>query len=194
MLAAKVAVVAPAGTVTDAGTEMTGLPLERLTTIPPLAAAPLRVTVHGSETAPDTLLFAHESELNAAGAVPVPLRVTTEVLPVVALLAMTSWPDAAPAVVALNCTVSTADCCGFNVRGKLAPDTEKPVPEIVAELTVTAEFPVDDSVTDCVIGVFSATLPKFRLDALTLNWAMEAFNCSTNACDALPAFAVSVTA
>lgn len=90
MLAVNVAVVAPAGTVTDAGTEMTGLPLERLTTTPPLAAAPLRVTVHGSETAPATLLLVHESALSAAGAVPLPLRVTTEVLPVVALLAMTS--------------------------------------------------------------------------------------------------------
>jgi hypothetical protein len=39
----------------------------------------------------------------------------------------------------------------------------KPVPVIVAEVTVTAEVPVDASVNDCVAVVFTVTLPKLRL-------------------------------
>ncbi len=50
----------------------------------------------------------------------------------------------------------------------MAPDIEKPVPDNVAEFTVTAAVPVEVSVTDCVAGVLSTTLPKARLVALTL--------------------------
>jgi hypothetical protein len=45
----------------------------------------------------------------------------------------------------------------------------KPAPLIDAELIVTGELPVDVSVIDCVVGEFSATLPKLRLAALTVN-------------------------
>jgi hypothetical protein len=38
---------------------------------------------------------------------------------------------------------------------------------IAAEFTVTGAVPVDVSVTDRVNGVFTVTLPKLRLDALT---------------------------
>jgi hypothetical protein len=58
---------------------------------------------------------------------------------------------------------------GLNVTGNVAPDIEKPVPDNVAEFTVTAAVPVDVSVNDCVAGVLSTTLPKARLVALTLN-------------------------
>jgi hypothetical protein len=59
------------------------------------------------------------------------------------------------------------DSFGFNVAGKLPPTRVKPVPAIVAELTVTGEVPVDVSVSDCVVAVFIAVLPKLRLEALT---------------------------
>jgi hypothetical protein len=45
----------------------------------------------------------------------------------------------------------------------------KPAPVIAAELTVTGDVPVDVSVNDCVVDVFTITLPKFRLAALTVN-------------------------
>ena len=45
----------------------------------------------------------------------------------------------------------------------------KPAPVIVAELTVTGAVPVDVSVRDCVVAVFTVTLPKLRLAALTVN-------------------------
>jgi hypothetical protein len=40
---------------------------------------------------------------------------------------------------------------------------------IAAEFTVTGEVPVDVSVNVCVDPVFTATLPKLRVVALTLN-------------------------
>jgi hypothetical protein len=40
---------------------------------------------------------------------------------------------------------------------------------IVAELTVTGAVPVEVSVNDCVVDVFTVTLPKLRLAALTVN-------------------------
>jgi hypothetical protein len=40
---------------------------------------------------------------------------------------------------------------------------------IVAELIVTGAVPVDVNVSDCVVAVFTVTLPKLRLAALTAN-------------------------
>jgi hypothetical protein len=45
---------------------------------------------------------------------------------------------------------------------------------------VTAALPVEDSVIDCVVAEFTATLPKLRLEVLRLNVGMEAFNCRAN--------------
>jgi hypothetical protein len=40
---------------------------------------------------------------------------------------------------------------------------------MAAELTVTGDVPVDVKVNDCVVAVFTVTLPKLRLVALTDN-------------------------
>ena len=40
---------------------------------------------------------------------------------------------------------------------------------IVAALIVTGDVPVDVNVSDCVVAVFTVTLPKLRLAALTVN-------------------------
>ena len=50
----------------------------------------------------------------------------------------------------------------------------KPAPVIAAELTVTGAVPVDVSVNDCVVAVFTVTLPKLRLAALTANCGLGA--------------------
>ena len=50
----------------------------------------------------------------------------------------------------------------------------KPTPVIVAELTVTGEVPVEVNVSDCVVAVFTVTLPKLKLAALTLNCGLGA--------------------
>jgi hypothetical protein len=83
---------------------------------------------------------------------------------------------------------------GFSVNGKLAPETEKPVPATVAALIVTAPVPEEDSVTDCVVAVLTLTLPNGRLDGLTLSVGTPAFNCSPKVLAALLALAVRVTA
>ena len=50
----------------------------------------------------------------------------------------------------------------------------KPVPVIAAEFTVTGDVPVDVSVNDCVVAVFTVTLPKLRLPGLTANCGFAA--------------------
>jgi hypothetical protein len=99
----------------------------------------------------------------------VPLKATNAVPPVDTSLLIVSCPVAAPVVVGLNCTCNVIDWVGFSVTGKLPPTIVKPVPVIAAEFTVKGEVPVDVSVNDCVVAVFTVTLPKLRLAALTVN-------------------------
>ena len=56
----------------------------------------------------------------------------------------------------------------------MAPETVKPVPATVVALTVTAAVPVEDRVRVCVAAVFTFTLPKDKLDELTLSVGTEA--------------------
>jgi hypothetical protein len=81
---------------------------------------------------------------------------------------------AVPAAVGRNCTCSVIDCVGFNVTGKLPPTIVKPVPVIAAELTVTGAVPVDVSVNDWVVAVFTVTLPKLKVAALIVNCGLGA--------------------
>ena len=67
----------------------------------------------------------------------------------------------------MNCTCSVSVCPGFRVVGKVTPTIVKPAPVIAAEFTVTADVPVELSVSVLVVAVFTVTLPKLRLAALT---------------------------
>ena len=80
------------------------------------------------------------------------------------------------------------------MRGKVAPETENPVPVTAAELTVTAALPVEESVTDCVDGVFRFTSPKATVVAFTLSVGTAALSCREKVWDVVPALAVRVTA
>ena len=93
-----------------------------------------------------------------------------------------------------NCTLTVADCVGFRVTGKVAPDIVKPVPLRVAELMVTGAVPVEVNVTGSVDAVFTVTFPNARLAALTVNVGTAAFSCSAKFLETLPALAVRVTA
>jgi hypothetical protein len=106
--------------------------------------------------------------------VPVPLRETTAELPVVELLVIVSCPVRAPVVVGSNWSCSVSVWFGFSVTGKLPPTMVKPAPVIAAELTVTGVVPVDVRVKDCVVAVFTVTLPKFTLPALIDNCGFAA--------------------
>jgi hypothetical protein len=59
-------------------------------------------------------------------------------------------------------------------------------------LMVNAAVPLEVSVTDCAVGVLRFALPKERLPALTVIAGTDAFSCSANEVEALPAPAVSV--
>ena len=50
----------------------------------------------------------------------------------------------------------------------------KPAPVITAEFTVTGDVPVDVKVNDCVVAVFTVTLPKLRVAALIANCGLSA--------------------
>ena len=109
-----------------------------------------------------------------AVAVPVPLRATAAVPPVVESLLMLSWPVTAPVAVGANWTCSARLWFGFSVAGKVPPTIVKPAPVIAAELTVTADVPEEVSVNVCAFAVFTVSLPKLRLEALTVNCGFAA--------------------
>jgi hypothetical protein len=113
-------------------------------------------------------------------------------VPLDELLVSVSWPLAAPAAVGSNWTVSVAVVFGLIVRGKLPPETVKPDPVIAAALTVTAALPVEDSVSVCVVGVFTFVLPKLSVVALSPRVPAVAPSCTAKVFDELPAVAVSV--
>jgi len=100
-VAEKLAVVAPADTVTEAGTVTALLLLASVTACPPVGAAELSVTVQLSVPAPvmDEL---EQVRLLRVGPRPVPVRLTVAVALVEELLEMVRAPVAAPAVVGSN--------------------------------------------------------------------------------------------
>jgi hypothetical protein len=50
----------------------------------------------------------------------------------------------------------------------------KPAAVIAAEVNVTGVVPDDVRISDCVVAVFTVTLPKLRLPALIVNWGFAA--------------------
>jgi hypothetical protein len=189
-VAVKLAVVAPAATVTLAGTVTAVLLLARLTLKPLLPAAAFKVTVQLSVPAPviDPLV-----QFNAvSAATPLPLRLITVDAPLEELLVRVNDPETAPATVGSNCTVSVAVEFGFRVSGKLAPETEKPDPATVAALMVKAPVPVEDRVTTCVVAVLALTLPNPILPALTPSVAVPVPSCSAKVLAVLLVLAVKV--
>lgn len=90
MFAVNVALLAAAGTITDAGTVTKLLLLPRLTLTPPMGAEPDKLTVHRSASDPVIEVLLHEIPLTVGATnVPVPLRPTVAVE---ALLAIVSCP------------------------------------------------------------------------------------------------------
>ena len=105
------ALVAPAGTVTEAGTETELLLLASATASPPEPAAPDSETEHASVTDPVKELLLQVSPLRAAatvGAAPVPESATVVVLPAAALLVIVRVPLTVPVAVGANATCSAA--------------------------------------------------------------------------------------
>jgi hypothetical protein len=105
---------------------------------------------------------------------PVPLNATVDVLVGVELLLTVSCPVAAPAALGRYWMVTDAVAPGLREIGKLPPTIEKPVPVTVTEETVTADVPVDVSVTDSVVEDPTVTVPKLKLVALRVSFGLVA--------------------
>jgi hypothetical protein len=107
-VAVKLALLASAGTVTVAGTATALLLLVRLTAKPPLAAAAFSVTVQLSVPAPVIAALVQVRLVKVVGvlaAIPVPLRPTTIVPLLEALLVIVNWPATVPVACGENCTL-----------------------------------------------------------------------------------------
>ena len=105
---------------------------------------------------------------------------------------MISCPVAAPAVTGSNTTSSVAVWPGVRMRGKLAPDNEKPVPVTVARLIVMGSAPDAVKVTDCVTAEFTGTLPNATFVALMPSPAAPAFSCKVQFAETPPPVAIRV--
>ena len=79
---------------------------------------------------------------------PVPVRLIVAVELEDESLLSVSLPSAVPEAVGLNWTLSVTTCFGLSVTGKLAPETVKPAPLMVAVVTCTGAVPVEARVTD----------------------------------------------
>jgi hypothetical protein len=106
-VAGKLALVAPAATVTEAGTVTAEEMLARFTSWPPVGAAALRVTVQVSVAAFVSEALAQLRLLGIACAIP--LRAMVEVAPVEESLVRMNFPLAAPALFGLNSMPIVAD-------------------------------------------------------------------------------------
>jgi hypothetical protein len=104
-VAVKLALVAPAATVTDAGTVTAELLLAKATVNPPAAAA-FRVTVQASVCAPVMEEVAQETAVSTG--TPVPLKAIVDVGLAEELLLMIRDPAIAPAAEGSNCTAIVA--------------------------------------------------------------------------------------
>lgn len=109
------------------------------------------------------------------------------------LLVTVSVPLAEPVAVGSNVSVTLSALPGLSVAGRFTAEAEKPLPDTVTAFTVTGAVPVEDSVTVCVVALFTTTAPNAMLLAFTLKVGVAAFNCNDTVRDVLPDPAVSVT-
>jgi hypothetical protein len=123
-LAENCALVAPAGTVTVAGTATALALLVRLTARPPLAAAAFNVTVQVSLADPVIDPLTHVNSVSIG--TPTPLNATEVELPFDALLAIVSSPLVEPDAVGSNWMVTVTLALAPTVIGMEPPPlTEK---------------------------------------------------------------------
>ena len=60
----------------------------------------------------------------------------------------------------------------------MIPDTENPAPVTVAPLRMSWAVPDDVTVSDCVVAVFSTSVPNVRVVALKVRPGTNAFSCN----------------
>lgn len=168
-LAVNLALVAPAGTVTDDGTVTALLLLDRPTPSPPDPAAADKLTVHASLPEPVIAPWLQVTALSAPEtACPVPLRLT-DAEPDEALSVRARLPVTAPDDVGSKLTDSVAVWPGFRVTGNPMPETLNPAPVTLAALIVSGTVPDEVSVSVSVAVLFTVTDPKLRVPELSVS-------------------------
>lgn len=90
-------------------------------------------------------------------------------------------------------TLSVAVWFVVSVRGRVTPETEKPVPLTVTAVTISGRAPVEVTVIVWVAGVFRLTSPKAMLLDSRLIVDTAAFNFRANVLEIEPALDDSVT-
>jgi hypothetical protein len=166
----KLALGAPAATVTGDGTETAVLLLERPTVRPPEPAAAFSDTVQESVPEPVIEPLVQVKPLSTPGpAVPVPVNEIVAFPDEVFVVRVTA-PLAEPVAVGSKPTVRVAFWPGCNVTGKLPPVRLNPAPVTAPALMVTAAVLEEVRVTVCgVASVSTVTEPKLRLPALRVS-------------------------
>lgn len=161
-LAENCALVAPAGTVTEAGTVTALSLLVRLTARPLLAAAAFNVTVQMSFADPVMDPFTHVSSVSIG--TPVPLKLTDVELPFDALLAIVSWPLADPDAEGPNWRVIVTLALAPTVIGTaLLWIIENDCPVRFKSEIETAADPLFVTVMTLLTVLPTATCPKLTL-------------------------------
>jgi hypothetical protein len=209
LVAVNGAPLAPAGTITDAGTPTASVLLARPTARPPVAAAEFRVTLQPVELPAVIDAFVQLSFLTSGIALPVSLTflefvelaLTASWLLIVDKLdELVRWPlliiDGAgelvlsvsspftfPAAFGLSCTIRVADWPGFSVIGMVASGTEKPGPVMVIESIETGASPVDETISGCEYVPSTFTVLKSRTRLLTSRFATNGLSCRINVCE-----------
>lgn len=183
-VAVKNALVAPAATITVAGTDSAELLLDRLTTSPPAGAAALSDTVQLSVPAPEMVSPLQKSALRTpAAASPVPLRLITAVPFAGAFVVMVKDPLTAPDAGGSNFTCSVTASPGLSATGKPGPATPNPAPVTAAAEIVKGAVPEEVSVTNCgVAWVLTVTSPNARLLALRVSSGVPPPDCVGSSC------------
>jgi len=133
------------------------------------APVPVEVKVTGSVadepslTVPKLRLLTLTASVEVVPDVPVPLKGTTSVVCLAALLVIVSAPVEAAADFGVNVTFRVAVCFGLIVIGRVPVATLNPVPLMDAALMVNVAVPVEVIVTGKVAFEPTATLPKLSL-------------------------------
>ncbi len=191
-VAVNAALLAPAATITDAGTVTAELLLVRATVCPPGPAGELNVTPQATVPAPVIDPVPQLTPVSTPGATAAPLSAIAIVLPAAFVVSVT-LPVFGPNPLASKVNVSVAVCPGFSVRGKLSPVIPNAAaPPTVAALIVSGAVPDEYNSTVCGVAfVFTATSPNDTVLALSVSAGAAPVPCT--AIVSGPALVVSVT-
>lgn len=174
MLAVKLTLAAPAGTVTDAGTLTAPLLLVRATPIPPLGAGPLNVTVQASVPDPVMDALLQIRELNKGVAAPTCRAKLLETAPAEAVR-VTAW-------LVLTCDTLAVNAALVALAGTVTDEGTETATLLLDRLTTSPPLgatPLRETVHASVPDpVTEALLHDSALNVETVLLAASPFPCS----------------